>query len=67
MPSVVAQNDLDMKKALQLLSVAIICSTLSSCELIGGIFKAGIWTGVIAIVVVVAIIIWLLSKLFGGK
>ncbi|MBC7418093.1 MAG: hypothetical protein H7325_08070 [Pedobacter sp.] len=56
-----------MKKALPLLSVAIICSTLTSCELIGGIFKAGIWTGVIAIVVVVTIIIWLLSKLFSGK
>ncbi|MET4080752.1 putative small secreted protein [Pedobacter sp. UYP30] len=56
-----------MKKALPLLSIALICSTLSSCELIGGIFKAGVWTGVIAIVVVVALVIWILAKIFGGK
>ncbi|MGY3053984.1 putative small secreted protein [Pedobacter sp. UYEF25] len=56
-----------MKKALPLASIAIICSVLSSCELVGGIFKAGMWTGVIAIVVVVALVIWVLAKIFGGK
>ena len=53
-----------MKKALPLLSIALLCSVLTSCEAIGGIFKAGIWTGVIAIVVVVALVIWLISKIF---
>lgn len=36
--------------------------TFSSCAAIGGIFKAGMWFGVIAIIVVVAIIIWIVSK-----
>ena len=36
--------------------------TLSSCEAIAGIFKAGIWTGVIVIVVVVALILWLVGR-----
>ena len=36
--------------------------TLSSCEAIAGIFKAGIWTGVIVIVVVVALILWLIGR-----
>lgn len=36
--------------------------SLSSCAAIGGIFKAGMWFGVIAIIVVVAIIIWIVSK-----
>lgn len=37
----------------------------SSCEVIGGIFKAGMWTGVILVVVVVGLVIFLLAKLFG--
>jgi len=36
---------------------------LSSCAAIGSIFKAGVWVGVMAIVIVVAIILWLVSKL----
>lgn len=47
--------------------VALLVSTLSSCELIGGIFKAGMWTGIILVVVVIALVIWLAAKLFGGR
>ncbi len=47
--------------------VTLLVTTLSSCELIGGIFKAGMWTGVILVVVVVALIIWIAAKLFGGN
>lgn len=36
---------------------------LSSCQAIGSIFRAGVWAGVIGIVVVVAIILWVVSKL----
>ena len=39
---------------------------LSSCAAIGDIFKAGAYTGIIGVIVVVAIIIWVISKLFGG-
>lgn len=46
--------------------IAILCSTLMSCELVQGIFKAGVWTGVIVVVLVLALIVWLISKLFGG-
>lgn len=41
--------------------------TLSSCEVIGGIFKAGVWVGVLAVVGVVALIIFLISKMGGRK
>ncbi|SJN20146.1 hypothetical protein FM120_01830 [Sphingobacterium faecium PCAi_F2.5] len=34
--------------------------------MIEGIFKAGVWSGIIIVVVVVALVIWLLAKLFGG-
>ncbi|WP_080239654.1 hypothetical protein [Spirosoma rigui] len=39
---------------------------LTSCDAIAGIFKAGAYTGIIGVIVVVAVIIWLVSKLFGG-
>jgi hypothetical protein len=36
--------------------------TLNSCAAIEGIFKAGIWTGIIFVVVIIAIIIWIISR-----
>lgn len=35
---------------------------LSSCEAIAGIFKAGMWTGIIAVVVVVGLIVYFISR-----
>jgi hypothetical protein len=35
---------------------------LSSCEVIGGIFKAGVWVGIIVVIIVVVIIFWIISK-----
>ncbi len=37
---------------------------LSSCSVVEGIFKAGVWVGVIAVVVIIGLIIWLISKIF---
>ena len=34
----------------------------SGCQAIGSIFKAGVWAGVIGIVVLVAIILWIVGK-----
>ncbi len=40
---------------------------LTSCELVGDIFEVGMWTGVIIIVVIVALILWLVSKFRGRR
>lgn len=56
-----------MKKNIPLALVALAVTLLSSCEVIGGIFKAGVWSGVIVVVVVLALVIWIISKVFGGK
>lgn len=57
-----------MRQKYVLLSlIALSCTILSSCELIEGIFKAGVWTGIIVVVLVIALVIWLISKIFGGK
>jgi uncharacterized membrane protein len=40
---------------------------LQSCSVVGGIFKAGAVTGIIAVVVVVALIIFIIMKVSGNK
>ena len=51
------------KLSLSLIALlAFFTVTLSSCEAIGGIFKAGIWTGVIGIVLVVALVLFLIGR-----
>ncbi|MRS63701.1 hypothetical protein [Larkinella terrae] len=39
---------------------------MTSCEVIGDIFKAGAWTGAILVIAVIGLIIWGVSRLFGG-
>lgn len=51
-----------MKKYTYLFTLLVLMVSLSSCEVVGGIFKAGVWTGIIAVVLVVALIIWLISR-----
>ncbi len=42
-----------------LFSIAIL---LNSCEVITGVFKAGVWVGVIIVVAVIAVIIYLFTR-----
>jgi uncharacterized membrane protein len=43
----------------------MILLSFQSCAVVGGIFKAGVWVGVLAVVVVIAIIIFIISKVSG--
>ncbi|MEO5595147.1 MAG: phosphatidate cytidylyltransferase [Chitinophagaceae bacterium] len=58
-----------MKKNLFLNYLIILLSVcmLSSCEAIGGIFKAGVWSGVLLVVAVIGLIIFIISKVAGKK
>lgn len=38
-----------------------------SCAAIETIFKAGMWWGIILVVIVIAVIFWIVSKLFGRR
>lgn len=52
-----------MKQNLLLAVMIVATSTmLTSCEVVGGIFKAGIWVGVIVVVAIVALVLWLIGK-----
>jgi hypothetical protein len=50
----------NLKTALFFMLVMAI--SLISCQAIESIFKAGVWVGVIAVVLVIAIIFWLINK-----
>ncbi len=39
--------------------------SLSGCELVGDIFKAGMWVGVIGVALVVGLVLFVLGKLRG--
>jgi TRAP-type C4-dicarboxylate transport system permease large subunit len=42
--------------------LAMLMFAMSSCEAIGDIFKAGVWSGLILVAVVIALVIWLISR-----
>jgi hypothetical protein len=42
-----------MRRALSIATVGALSASLAGCGLIGGIFKAGVWLGVILVVLVV--------------
>lgn len=51
-------------KKLNLVSIILFSMIifLSSCAVVGGIFKAGVWVGILGIVILVVIIFWIISK-----
>lgn len=55
-----------MKKLSILLFLSLFVTFLSSCAVIGGIFKAGVAVGIIVIVLIIVLLIWLIS-MFKGR
>lgn len=45
-----------------LFSFVILMLAMTSCEVIGDIFSAGFYTGIILVVGVVLLIVWLIAK-----
>jgi len=54
-----------MRFFLLLALLVVSAMTLTGCEVIGGIFKAGMWTGVIAIVLVLVVVGFIAAKIRG--
>jgi len=50
-----------MKKTISLFLIIFIL-LISSCSLIGGIFKAGVWVGVLLVVGILALVIYLVTR-----
>lgn len=51
-----------LMKQYSLLWLLTLAMSLSSCQIIGDIFKAGVWVGILLVVLVVALILWLVGK-----
>lgn len=52
------------KKNLSLLTLLMILAVSSGgCEVVGGIFKAGMWVGVIMVALIVVVIFWIMGKM----
>ncbi|WP_254562120.1 hypothetical protein [Dyadobacter diqingensis] len=56
-----------MKAYINILTVFFLLVGLTSCEVIGGIFKGGMWTGAILVIAVIVLVIWLFTKMLGGN
>ena len=56
-----------MKMFINIIGFVLLTLTLTSCELVEGIFKAGVWSGVIVVVLVIALVLWLIMKILGGN
>jgi hypothetical protein len=44
------------------LFLVLLVLSLPGCAVVGGIFKAGVWVGVLAVVLIVGIILYFVSK-----
>ena len=49
-------------RAGRLFLIVLLLVPLAGCEVIGGIFRAGVWVGVILAVLVVVGILWVVGK-----
>lgn len=58
---------LQMKKILPFIPLVLTICLLSSCAVVGGIFKAGVWVGVLIVILVIGFIIWLVTRKSGNS
>ena len=54
---------MDTQRLLPVAAIVAAALTVTGCEAIGGIFKAGMWVGVIGVVLVIAIVGFLAAKI----
>ncbi len=54
-------------KSYQVVLLSLFLVLFSSCEVIAGIFEAGVWVGVLIIVAIVALVVWLLRRFTGRR
>lgn len=47
---------------LTIFTFVLLAMMFTGCEVIGDIFEAGLWIGVILVILVVAIIFWVIKK-----
>ncbi|WP_165933424.1 hypothetical protein [Arundinibacter roseus] len=56
-----------MRSLANYLIILLLTFTLTSCDIIGGIFKGGMWTGAIMVILVIGLVIFGFVKLLGKR
>ncbi|HLK30931.1 MAG TPA: hypothetical protein VKT28_20305 [Puia sp.] len=51
-----------MKNRTGIITLFLASFFLSSCEVIGGIFKAGVWTGILIVAAIIGLIIYFVTR-----
>jgi len=51
-----------MKRISTFISALLITTVFSSCEVIGGIFKAGVWTGIFIVAAIIGLIVFVIMR-----
>ena len=51
-----------MNQAVAFTLLVISTMMLAGCELVGDIFEAGVWVGVILVILVIGLVVWLFSR-----
>jgi hypothetical protein len=46
-----------------IMAIIMLVASLSSCQVIGDIFRAGVWVGIIVVVLVIAAVFWLFRRI----
>jgi hypothetical protein len=46
-----------------LLTLLLVPVFVTGCEVVGDIFRAGVWVGVIGVALFVALVVWIIGKL----
>jgi hypothetical protein len=50
---------------MRVMLIVLVAMSASGCELIGGIFKAGVWVGAIAVILIVVLLVVVVAKVKG--
>ena len=53
------------RSLMRMLLIVFLAMSVAACEVIGGIFKAGVWVGAIAVVLVVVLLVFVVAKVKG--
>jgi hypothetical protein len=60
-------NKMIHQKIFRQVILVMSCFSFGSCQAIAGIFKAGVWSGVLLVIGIIALIIFIISRLSGKK
>ena len=51
-----------MNQAITFTLLLLSAMMLAGCELVGDIFEAGVWVGIILVVLIIGLVVWVFSK-----